>query len=242
MNWSTDLDEMLDLMDRVFRDLEQLMPNKPRLERLPSGMAFRFKEKDIRQAMILKLAHVQSSVRAAKLLLDNGFVQEQAILQRIIDEVNDDITFLFLAVANNEITDLHKKFLDAFWEEEIDSQQKRPMIRRQIREYLERRSMGAGFAEASKTLRNVYSGFVHGAYPQIMNMYGGNPPHFHTKGMLETQRMEEHANDLWNYMYRSFGSHILVAKALGMEKHVKILNEHRIKLEQNNEHRFGEIS
>ena len=187
MNWSTDFDEMLDLMDRVFRDLEQLMPNKPRLERLPSGMAFRFKETDIRQAMILKLAHVQSSVRAAKLLLDNGFVQEQAILQRIIDEVNEDITFLFLAVANHEITDLHKKFLDAFWEEEIDSQQKRPMLRRQIREYLERKSMGAGFAESSKTLRNVYSGFVHGAYPQIMNMYGGNPRISIPKACLKLQ-------------------------------------------------------
>ena len=242
MNWSTGFDETLALMDRVFRDLEQLMPNKPRLERLPSGMAFRFKEKDIRQAMILKLAHVQSSVRAAKLLLDNGFVQEQAILQRIIDEVNDDITFLFLAVANHEITDLHKKFLNAFWEEEIDGEQKRTMIpRREIREYLQR-SMGAKFAEASKTVRKVYSGFVHGGYPQIMNMYGGNPLHFHSKGMLGTPRMEEHANELWNYMYRSFASHILVAKALGMEKQVKILNEHRIKLEQNNEHKFEEIS
>ena len=239
MNWSTDFEEMLSLMDRVFRDLEQLMPNKPRLKRRPSGMAFRFQEKDIRQAMILKLAHVQSSVRAAKSLLDKGFVQEQAILQRIIDEVNDDITFLFLAVTNDEITDLHKKFLDAFWEEEIDSEQRRSMIpRREIREYL-KRSMGAGFAEASKTVRKVYSGFVHGGYPQIMNMYGGNPPHFHTKGMLGTPRMEEHANELWNSMYRSFASHILVAKAFGAEKHVKILNEHRIKLEQNNEHRFG---
>ena len=238
MNWSTDFEEMLSLMDRVFRDLEQLLPNKPRLERRPSGMAFRFQEKDIRQAMILKLAHVQSSVRAANSLLDKGFVQEQAILQRIIDEVNEDITFLFLAVTNHEMTDLHKKFLDAFWEEEINSKQKRSMIPRpKIREYL-KESLGPEFAEASIILRKGYSGFVHGGYPQIMNMYGGNPPHFHTKGMLGSPRMEEHARDLWNSMYRTFASHILVAKAFGAEKQVKILNAHRIKLEQTNENRF----
>ena len=71
-----------------------------------------------------------------------------------------------------------------------------------------------------------------------MNMYGGNPPHFHTKGMLGTPRMEEHTKDLWNSMYRTFASHILVAKAFGAEKQVKILNAHRIKLEQTNKNRF----
>jgi len=42
---------------------------------LPFGPAYRFKEKDIYQAMIQKLARAQSSVRAGQLLLRSGFVQ-----------------------------------------------------------------------------------------------------------------------------------------------------------------------
>ena len=242
---NADFEEMLDLMDRTFQDFENAMPSKPAFVRLPFGMAFRFQEKDIYQAMIQKLARVQSAVRAAQLLLRNGYVQEQAILHRTIDETNEDIMFLVYAVTNDTITDLHERFLESFWEEEIDesgnmlySKQKRPMIPRQkIRAYLAKiegidldPSKGV---EVARTISKAYSGFVHGASPHIMDMYGGNPPHFHTKGMLGTPRMEEHADDLWYYMYRSFLSHILVAKALGAEKHVEILNQHKLRFERN---------
>jgi hypothetical protein len=141
---NTDIEEMLDLMDRAFQDFENSMPNKPQFVQLSFGMAWRFKEKDIYQAMIQKLARVQSSVRAALLLLKNGFVQEQAVLQPTIDETNEDIMFLVYAVTNDSITELHERFLEAFWEEEVDesgsmlsSKQKRPMIpRNKIRFYL----------------------------------------------------------------------------------------------------------
>jgi len=58
---------------------------------------------------------------------------------------------------------------------------------------------------------------VHGAAPQIMDLYGGTPPHFSINGMLGTTRIEEHTDDLWNYMYRTLISHVLVAKASGAE-------------------------
>ena len=245
-----DFEIMLDLMDRAFRDFENPMPNKPVLVEMAFGMAFRFKEKDIYQAIILKLARAQSAVRAAYVLLKSGFLQEQAILHRVIDETNEDIIFLAYAVTNDTITDLHKRFLDAFWEEEIDesgnmidSKQKRPMIpRKKIRAYIanvERSVLDPSRGiELSRTLSKTYSGFVHGASPQIMDMYGGNPPHFHTKGLLETPRMQEYADDLWNYMYRTFLSHIVVAKVLGAKKHVEILNKYKLMFEKNAEKNY----
>jgi len=241
----TDFYEMLELMDRTFCDLESSMINRPQFVKLSFGTVFRYKEKDIYQAMIQKLARVQSSVRAALLLVDNGFVQEQAILHRTIDETNEDIMFLAYAVTNDMITELHKRFLDAFWEEEIDnsgtiinSKQKRPMIpRSKIRAYLAHIEAAAldpsKGIELYKTLSKTYSGFVHGASPQIMDMYGGNPSVFHTKGMLGTPRIEEYSDDLWNYMYRSFLSHIAVSKAFGSENHVEALNQHKLKFEKN---------
>lgn len=241
----TDIDQMLDLMDRTFRYFEKSMPSKPQLVKLSFGMAYRFSDKDIYQAMIQKLARVQSAVRAARLLLINGFVQEQAIIQRTIDETNEDIMFLVYAVTSDTITDLHKRFLEAFWEEEIDesgtllaSKQKRPMIpRNKIQAYLaniEGVNLDLDTSQdTARTISKVYSGFVHGASPHIMEMYGGFPPRFHTNGMKGTPRMEEHSDDLWNYAYRSFLSYTAVAKALGAEKHVEILNKHLIKFEQN---------
>jgi hypothetical protein len=234
-----DFELMLDLMDRSFHDFENGMPSKPVFTRMSFGMAFRYKEKDIYQAIIQKLARVQSAVRATYVLLKNGYCQEQAILHRVIDETNEDILFLVYAVTNDSITDLHKRFLEAFWEEEIDesgtlldSKQKRPMIpRKKIRAYIAKvvgnLSDPSRSIELSRTISNTYSGYVHGASPQIMNMYGGNPPHFHTKGLLGTPRIDEHTWELWNYMYRTFLSHQLVAKALGAEEHVKILGKYQ---------------
>ena len=243
---TTDVELMLDLMDRTFDDFEDSMPCKPELVELSFGPAYRFKEKDIYQAMIQKLARVQSSVRAAMLLLEHGYVQEQAMLHRTIDETNEDITFLVYAVTNDKITELHKRFLAAFWEEEIDesgtmidSEQKRIMIpRKKIQAYIaniENVNLDPSTRkEVARTINKAYSGFVHGASPQIMDMYGGNPPHFYTKGMLGTPRMKEHTDDLWNYVYRSFISHIAVGKALGAEKHVVILTEKLNEIERLN--------
>ena len=234
---------MLDLMDKTFQDFEHGMPSKPELIQLSFGSAYRFKEMDIYQALIQKLARVQSSVRAAQLLLRNGFVQEQAMLKRTIDETNEDIKFLVYAVTNDSITDLHKRFLEAFWEEEIDqsgiiitSEQKRPMIpRKKIHAYLSK-VKGIDLDQSShqelrRTISKAYSGFIHGASPHIMEMYGGNPPHFHTKGMLGTPRIDEHTDDLFNYVYRSFLSHIAVGKAIGAAAHVARLTKYLEKIE-----------
>ena len=239
-----DFDQMLDLMDRVFCDLESMLPNKPKPTRLSFGMAFRYQEKNIYEAMIQKLARAQSFTRAARVLHLNGFVQEQAALHRTIDETNDDILFLVLGAINNDITDLHKKYLDAFWEEEVDetgnimeSAQKRPMIpRKKIQAYLANND-GVGNpsrgVQLARTLNKTYSGFVHGASPHIMDTYGGEPAKFHTKGMLGTPRFVELGEDLWNYMYRTFLSHIFVAMAFGAEKYVEILMAHKKKFEEN---------
>src|SRR5208283_6154401 len=120
----------------------------------------------------------------------------------------------------------------------MTSIQKRPMIpRKKIQAYLAKVEVAVldqnTRKEVTRTINKAYSGFVHGASPHIMDMYGGNPPLFHTNGMLGTPRMEEHSEDIWNVAYRSYLSHIAVSKALRAEKHVEILNKHLIRFEQN---------
>lgn len=218
--------ESLQVMESAFGVLEEQVP-KPQPIVRGRGYAFRYKEESIYQAIILKLARVVSGLHAALLLLKYGHTQEQAMFHRVQDELDEDILFLVFAISNDEITDLHKRYLKAFFEEEFDdiddpiaSPQKRPMIpRKKIRAYLVR--MGSATKnpsrgiDLSRTINKAYSGFIHAASPHIMDMYGGNPPKFHLSGMLGTPRIEEYAADLWNYFYRGQLSFVGAAKAFG---------------------------
>jgi len=232
------------IMKKALLDFDNIMPSKPELLELSFGKAYRYKEKNIYEAIILKLVRSQSLLNAAHVLLNSGYFQEQCIMQRAMDETNDDITFLAYAAIHDDITDLHKAFLENFWKEEIDetgnmleSKQNRSMIpRKKIHAYISNIenpvTNPSRSNQLSKTLLKTYSGFVHGAAPQIMDMYNENKNVFHTSGMLRTQRHLEAYGDIWNYTYRTLLSHIIVAKAWGLEEHVNILNSHKLLLEK----------
>lgn len=234
--------EMLDIMDSAFRDFEAVVPAPIRVEK-EVGWAFRYQDQSPLQAIIQKLALVQSGLRAAHILLRNGHIYEQSMLERVVDEANEDIVFLVHAVTNDKLTPLHDRYLAAFWQEEfsdysdpLGSEQKRDMVpRRKIRAYLAtiegKENNPSRSVEVTRTISSALSGYVHGASPQLMEIYGGQPARFHTKGMLGTRRIKEYSDDLWNYMYRGFLSHIFAAKAFGSEEHVDLLIEHKKRFE-----------
>ncbi len=214
-------------MESTLHGLAKRVPEPQVVPHMGSSV-FRYAEKSIHQALVQKLARSISTLHAARLLMENGFVQEQAALQRILDELNEDITFLAFGVIYGDVTPLHQTYLDAFFEDEFDadtalaSTQKRPMIpRRKIHAYLARIDSGSldssTAVELSRTVSKTYSGYVHAASPQIMDMYGGSPPRFHVQGMRGTPRHHEHRADLWNYFYRGILSFGFVAKAFGDE-------------------------
>jgi hypothetical protein len=163
-------------------------------------------DQTIYQAIVLKLARMVSNLNAAQLLLDHGYVHEQGALQRMLDEGDEDITFLTLALICNDVSDLHVRYLSAFWEEEFDdpspqkSTQKRPNIpRKSINAWIARNEL-SGIDESSgvtltTTLHKTYSGYVHGASPHI--------------------RHADHADDLLNYFYRGIVAFAFAAKAFG---------------------------
>lgn len=217
--------ETLTVLDEAFSALEKAVPKPQRVDHGP-GFTFRYEERSIYQAIVLKMARQISGLRAALLLLEHGYVQEQAALQRILFELDEDIFFLVMGITNDTITALHKRYLDAFFEEEFEdpnnpiaSPQNREMIpRKKIRAYLARiadERNPSDQVELFKTLDKAYSGYVHAAAPHIMDMYGGNPRRFHLSGMLGTPRINEHADDLWNYFYRALLSITGAAKAFG---------------------------
>ena len=229
-------------LDKAFKRLEdKVLPP----QRVPHGDAFvfRYKEKTIHQAMVQKLARVVSGLHAARLLLENGLLQEQAAVQRMLDEFHEDILFLAFAVIKREHTPLHLKYLNAFYKEEFDgptaveSSHDRPMVsRKKIRAYITRVDLGgtdpSTAVTLSHTIHSGYSGFVHGASPHIMDMLEGNPPRFRIHGMGGTSRQEEHRNDLYNPFFRAIISFAMVAKAFGDDELFQSLHAYHLEFDK----------
>ena len=95
---------------------------------------FRYVEHTAQQAIVQKLVRFITGLRAELLLLRHGLLQEQGVIERVLDELREDITFLAYGIFNSDLQSRwHKLFLDSFYEEEFDdpespfnSTQKRP--------------------------------------------------------------------------------------------------------------------
>ena len=224
------------LYDRTIRQMESsvhaLAFRVPAPQAVPykDGFMYRYVERTLEQALVQKLARMVSTLGAAWLLMEHGCGQEQASLQRILDEIQEDVTFLSYALIFDARTQLHDEYLKAFFEEEYDTEdpvestQKRRMVpRKKIRAWVvntESDAVGdlSRGVKLSSTLHKTYSGYVHAASPHIMDLYLGTPPKFHMTGIVGNRRHTEHRNDLWNLFYRGILAFSTVAAVFGDKK------------------------
>ena len=204
----------LNTMEVVVHELATRVP-RPQFKDDILQPAFRYNEKSIQQAIVQKLARMVSTLHAARLLLNHGFVQEVGTLQRILDELQLDTIFLRNGIEDPD--NLHKDYLCDFYQEEFDAEdalrstQKRKTVpRRKIHAHNARFfAKNPAFkidpstgSNVLRTLQRTYSGYVHAASPHIMDMYGGLPPRFQMRGMLGTRLHQTHRQDLANYFRR----------------------------------------
>ncbi len=96
-------DQALNNMENTVHALAQRV-SPPQRVPYKDSFVFRYVEKSIHQALVQKLARLVSTLHAARLLMEHGFVQEQATLQRVLDEMHEDITFLAFAVIFSDMT------------------------------------------------------------------------------------------------------------------------------------------
>lgn len=235
--------QTLTVMENAFKRLEQQVPPPEKVDWGNKGFVFRYKEKTIEQALLQKLARTISGLHAVDILLIHGLLQEQAALHRILDEIYEDISFLAVAITNGEVTERHKQYLTAFYAEALSdpnnslarSEKPKSVPRNKIRSHtnhiLNKDSNPSLMSDVGETISTTYSGFIHASSSQVMEMYGGDPPHFHISGMLGTPRMSEHIDDVWNYFYRGLLAFCMVAKAYGDKSLVDSLYEYIARFE-----------
>jgi hypothetical protein len=95
-------EQLLRVMELAFEKLaSQVPPPQPALFG-PNKFVFRYKERTLKQAIVQKLARIISGLRAALLLLRNGLLQEQAVIQRVLDEFCEDVLFLSYGALQGE--------------------------------------------------------------------------------------------------------------------------------------------
>jgi len=80
------------LLERGFRQLEAKVP--PPIRRpWQDSFVFRYAEQTICQAIVQKLARALSGLHAVQVLLERGLFQEQGMIQRALDEIEEDVFF-----------------------------------------------------------------------------------------------------------------------------------------------------
>ncbi|MDN7639263.1 hypothetical protein [Burkholderia cepacia] len=175
-------------------------------------------------ACYLKGVKTVSTLRACVLLLRHGYTQEVGALCRMADDFCNEIFFLLVPQGQAGYSDDQVKFLENFYQEEFERPDD-PLRSPQKRDTVPAKKIHATFGklaaddlnpsdaqELLRTTQQAFSGYVHGAYPHIMELFGGDPARFHMSGMLGTPRIDEWRAQLVGYVHRLIMVTILVAR------------------------------
>jgi hypothetical protein len=201
---------------------------------------FRHKKQTDILLCFLKGVKLTSTLNAALLLFRHGYAQELGALARIADDLLNDILFMLKPLDGGKPSKDQLRFFEEFFQEEFENPMN-VLAGAQKRDIVSRRKLHATFGHLAKesfnpsdaqnmmsTIHAALSGYVHGAYPHIMELYGGNPPHFHMSGLPGTPRIAEWDRQLITYAYRGIMVSGLVARKLGLtdsENALRVLME-----------------
>jgi hypothetical protein len=192
-------------------------------------MQFRYQEQGDLLLIFLKGIRYLSLLNAAFTLLEKGHFQEMYILSRCMDEAFEDATLFMKQLGENgELSELQQTVMDEFYQEEFENYfspspdlkntKRHRTPREKIRKAINASSLQQfpAFKDTFTTIYKTFSGYVHGAYPHIMELFGGHPFHYHTRGMLGTPKLIEAKDQLAMNIYRGLLFGRLAAKRLGM--------------------------
>jgi hypothetical protein len=213
-------DRVMAELEEAFRRLEEQVP-PPVKKDYKDGFILQYVEQTPQQAMLQKFARLISGLHSLRLLLVSGFLQEMGVIQRTLDDFEEDILFITLAVVNDDMTERHRQYLEYHWiaEKEETRENRGQVPRKHIRAYVAKHSGDdpSSMIAAGRKVYKGYSGFVHGSSDSIIDMCTTDPPRYLLGGMLESPLYSDHQDDIWNYMYRGLVASTYIARLFGDE-------------------------
>lgn len=172
----------------------------PKYTKDKEGHIYKYTSSSPRIFQVLKCVRIVSGFNAGNCLLKKGFVQEVGVIIRILYEFLNDIEFIQAGIDAGNFTDKQKEMLNTFFAREIRSakdltelHKKQPTILRKKVYAALGRYLKPGNPDRTqrvvKAIEEAYSGYVHGEYPHIMELFNRYTETFHTNGMLGTPRI-----------------------------------------------------
>lgn len=217
--------------------------DRPSLVEIGDKPFFRHARKDDLLMSHLKCVCAISALNASLALLRQGYVQEIGMLCRCVDDCYQDVLFLGTPLGEDgKHSEQQRRLVEDFFQEEFDDLEN-PLHSTQARKRVPRSKVHAGIARISgnpinptdsqeiyRTLHKAFSGYVHGAYVHIMEIYGGKRDDFryHMRGLQGTPRIPEWTEALSNYVYR-----ILIAIEVVAKRYSDLEVQHAISIVRN---------
>ncbi len=226
--------ETLQLLEQAVREFERsVLP--PKLVRRGDVFVYKYTERTIQQALVLKSFRVVSGLRAIQALYESKLHQEQHIIERIVDEVTEDIEFLVLAIVDGMESPLHKKYLDAFFFDsgmQGDESHPWPPKRSKILKHIYGRAHDVyGHEPYSDDVYESYgmlSGFVHANGPNIMDSFLGDPPRLQIQYETNDTERKTFLNTFHIRISRGCIALQLIAAVFGIKALVESLESHNV--------------
>lgn len=204
---------------------------------------FRYANPDSRHFQVLKAVRIVSGLRACMALLRVGHTQEIGVLLRTIQDFTEDIQYVQEAHETGQRTAGQQRIMDHFFksdlkstEEMLDNQSKLQRVTRKEKVASQARLFNP-VQNPDRTQRMLnaigdgLSGYVHGDYPQIMELYeadlDGGPERFRMRGMLGTPKIKPFRQQIGFYVHRSLNTFAVIAKVLNLSDLFEDLVEKR---------------
>jgi len=239
------VDHLSETLRKLLSQFDSLSPNLPQpgFVQIAGNYYFRHSEQSDALFCYLKGVKLISTLNAALVLLRAGYTQEVGALCRMADDFFHEILFFMGPIGEPGPTKDQNKMLKDFYKEEFENLND-TLGSPQNRDSVPRRKINAAFGKLAadelnphdaqgtvETVHKVLSGYVHGAYPHIMELYGGFPPRYHMAGMLGTPRISEWKQQLVTYVYRAIIVTELIAKLLGAKSNEQTIRQLLIEYE-----------
>jgi hypothetical protein len=229
----------IDEIGAVITELDRRAP-QPCLDR--QHRSYRHKTQDRQLAAFLKCARSVSTLNACKVLIEAGHVLEVYTLCRSIDEANEDVSFLLLPLSAEDEPQ-RGRYLCEFYQEELDvpgkpmeSSQSRDRVSRQRIQNALTRTPGPKpmplekMRKSADVIHKMFSGFVHGAYVHIMELYDSCRPRLHISGFRGEPKIAECEESFVHNVYRTILATRMLCRSLGYEELDSRLHETQLKL------------
>jgi hypothetical protein len=196
----------VDPLEKLVHALAEQLPAPLRYHSGKEHHGFRYGKPDVRHFCLLKAVRAVSALNAAIELARRGYTQEIAVLIRTVIECTTHIEFVLSgrvgSIGPDPATEKYVQdyFADFARNDASDfkrAQVKQISVHRQLGAELDSLAQEGDRPKNSKAehlFSNVYltySNYVHGKYPETMDLYGGTPAHFHLRGMGGTPKDAE---------------------------------------------------